>query len=44
MDVNRTITRESAGGIPVVEEEAWNFGVTVTKQVVVESLPREHIV
>lgn len=40
-DVNKTITRVSAGALG---EEQWNFGVTVTKQVVVESLPRDQIV
>ena len=42
-DVNRTITRVSAGGI-LGDEDQWNFGVTVTKKVVVESLPRHQII
>jgi hypothetical protein len=45
MDVNRTITRVSAGpnGLENFQDN-WNFGVTVTKQVVVETVPRDQIV
>ena len=44
-DVNRTITRISAGPNPLKNfENYWNFGVTVTKQVIVETVPREQVV